>query len=236
MSALQGQRAVILFYRSVLLSADTAPITALANALKAEGLVPAALYVGSLKDGETAAWIRGQLAVLKPAVILNATAFSALGDDGASPLDIAGCPVLQVVTSSSPEEAWEASTRGLSASDLAMHVALPELDGRLLAGVISFKAERREGAFSRLAHAPHEERIKAVAGRAAAWARLAGKARGERRLGLILSNYPGADGRLAHAVGLDAPGFDAGHPRSAEGRGLLDRGQARERDAIIAPA
>jgi cobaltochelatase CobN len=205
MSALQGQRAVILFYRSVLLSADTAPITALANALKAEGLVPAALYVGSLKDAETAVWIRGQLAVHKPAVILNATAFSALGDDGASPLDIAGCPVLQVVTSSSPEEAWEASTRGLSASDLAMHVALPELDGRLLAGVISFKAERRDGGFSRLAHAPHEERIKAVAGRAAAWARLAGKARGERRLGLILSNYPGADGRLAHAVGLDAP-------------------------------
>ncbi|MDQ0392496.1 cobaltochelatase subunit CobN [Labrys monachus] len=198
-------RAVILFYRSVLLSADTAPITALVEALEARGLDTTALYVGSLKEGETAEWVRQQLAGLKPAILLNATAFSAIGDDGASPLDAAGCPVLQVVTSSSAEEAWAASTRGLSASDLAMHVALPELDGRLLAGVISFKAERQEGGFARLVHAPHAGRIEAVARRAAAWARLAAKARGERRIGLVLSNYPGVEGRLAHAVGLDAP-------------------------------
>ena len=198
-------KAVILFYRSILLSADTAPIEALVRALDAEGLAATALYVGSLKDGETAQWVRRQLEELKPAVILNATAFSALDDDGASPLDVAGCPVLQVITSSSAQEAWQASTRGLSASDLAMHVALPELDGRLSAGVISFKAEREEGTFTRLAHAPHDERIAAVAAKAAAWAKLATKARAERRLGLILSNYPGADGRLAHAVGLDAP-------------------------------
>lgn len=197
--------AAIFFYRSILLSADTAPIESLARALDAEGLAVSAFYVGSLKDGETAEWVRRQLEDLQPRVILNATAFSALDDDGASPLDVAGCPVLQVITSSSAQEAWEASTRGLSASDLAMHVALPELDGRLSAGVISFKAEREQGAFTRLAHAPHDERIAAVAAKAVAWAKLSTKARAERRLGLILSNYPGADGRLAHAVGLDAP-------------------------------
>jgi len=197
--------AVIIFYRSVLLSADTAPIAVLAEALASEGFAPTTLYVGSLKDAETAAWVRRKLGLLQPAVILNATAFSALDDDGASPLDAAGCPVLQVITSSSAEEAWEASSRGLSASDLAMHVALPELDGRLLGGVISFKAERMEGAFSRLVHEPHRERIAAVAAKAAAWARLAAKPRAERRLGLVLSNYPGAEGRVAHAVGLDAP-------------------------------
>ncbi|MFT4128478.1 cobaltochelatase subunit CobN [Labrys sp. (in: a-proteobacteria)] len=202
---MSAPQAAIFFYRSILLSADTAPIEALARALDAEGLAVSAFYVGSLKDGETAEWVRRQLEDLQPRVILNATAFSALDDDGASPLDVAGCPVLQVITSSSAQEAWEASTRGLSASDLAMHVALPELDGRLSAGVISFKAEREEGAFTRLAHAPHDERIAAVAAKAVAWTKLATKARAERRLGLILSNYPGADGRLAHAVGLDAP-------------------------------
>ena len=34
------------------------------------------------------------------------------------------------------EEAWRAASRGLSAADLAMHVVLPELDGRLFAGAI----------------------------------------------------------------------------------------------------
>jgi cobaltochelatase CobN len=215
----------ILFYRSILLSADTAPIAALADALNAQGLVATALYVSSLKDAETAAWIRQQLLALKPTVILNATAFSALDDDGSSPLDVADCPVLQVITASSAEEAWQASSRGLSASDLAMHVALPELDGRLGAGVISFKAEKQEGVFSHLAHRPHEERIQAVAAKAAAWARLAAKPRAERRLGLVLSNYPGADGRLAHAVGLDGPASTLAilDRLKAEGYAVADR-------------
>ncbi|MGG2478459.1 cobaltochelatase subunit CobN, partial [Rhizobium sp. BR5] len=35
--------------------------------------------------------------------------------------------------------------RGLNPSDLAMHVVLPELDGRILAGAISFKQARTDG-------------------------------------------------------------------------------------------
>jgi len=38
-------------------------------------------------------------------------------------------------------EAWASGQRGLAPADLAMHVVLPELDGRILAGAISFKAE-----------------------------------------------------------------------------------------------
>ncbi len=193
------------FYRSALLAADTAPVDALAAALGERGLDAAALFVGSLKDEESAAFVEAALARLRPAVILNATAFSAQREDGGTALDRAGCPVLQLVTAGSSEEAWAASPRGLSASDLAMHVALPELDGRLLAGTVSFKAEVEENGHRRAVHRPHAERIAAVADRAAAWARLAATPRPERRIALVLSNYPGAEGRLAHAVGLDAP-------------------------------
>ena len=35
--------------------------------------------------------------------------------------------------------AWQESPRGLGPADLAMHVVLPELDGRILAGAIAFK-------------------------------------------------------------------------------------------------
>ncbi|MDQ0472462.1 cobaltochelatase subunit CobN [Labrys wisconsinensis] len=217
--------AVIVFYRSILLAADTAPIDALARALGARGLAVTALFVGSLKDATTALWIERQLARLRPAVVLNATAFSARRDDGGAALDAAGCPVLQVVTAASSEEAWAASVRGLGATDLAMHVALPELDGRLLAGAISFKAEVEEGGIVRTVHAPHPGRIAAVADKAAAWARLAATPRGERRLALILSNYPGAEGRAAHAVGLDAPASTLAilDRLAAEGYAVSDR-------------
>ena len=54
-------------------------------------------------------------------------------------LDALDAPVLQVVLAGVGLEAWRASQRGLGPSDLAMHVALPEIDGRILTRAISFK-------------------------------------------------------------------------------------------------
>ncbi len=134
-------RAAIVLYRSHALSGDDRAVAALAAALRARGLAPRAWHVGSLKDPACAAGITEALRRLRPAVVLNATGFSARGADGASPLDAAGAPVLQLVLSASSREAWAASARGLSEADLAMQVVLPELDGRLLTAAIGFKAE-----------------------------------------------------------------------------------------------
>ena len=101
--------------------------------------------MGSLKDRDTVRLRRGDVARLAPHVVLNATAFSARLDDAPSPLEAAGAPVLQVVLAGSSREAWQSSSRGLSQTDLAMQVVLPELDGRLLTTAISFKAEQSDG-------------------------------------------------------------------------------------------
>ena len=203
-------RAVIVFYRSHLLSADVGPVHALAGALRARGLVVRAVFVDSLKAPGTAAWVAERLRAWGPAVVVNMTAFSARRDEGGgaagSPLDVAGGVVLQVVLSGSRREAWAESARGLSPTDLAMQVVLPELDGRLLAGVVSFKAETvRDEAlqYARTVHAPDADGVGLVADRAAGWARLAGTGVGERRVALVLSDYPGIGGQTGHAVGLD---------------------------------
>jgi cobaltochelatase CobN len=199
--------AAIVFYRAYLLAADLAPIEALARALDREGLNVRALYVGSLKDRDTANFVAAALCEWAPQVVLNATAFSARLDDAPSPLEAPGVPILQVVFSGSSREAWQNSPRGLSQSDHAMQVVLPELDGRLLTTAVSFKAEESEVAgleFARVAHRPAAEGIEAAARNASLWARLATTPRAERRLALVLSDYPGAAGQAAHAVGLDA--------------------------------
>ncbi len=200
--------AALVFYRSYLLSGDMAPINALAAAIAGHGMNVRALYVGSLKEPEAADFIARRLAAWRPAVVLNATGFSARRDgDAGSPLDTAGVPVLQLVLAGSTREAWAASKRGLSQTDLAMQVALPELDGRLLAGAISFKAEEAdvpELEYRRRAHTPDSAGIAAAAARAAGWVRLGRTAKLERRIAIILSDYPGAGGQIAHAVGLDA--------------------------------
>ena len=230
--------AAIVFYRAYLLAADLAPIEALARALDREGLNVRALYVASLKDRDTGNFVSATLRDWAPRVVLNATAFSARLDDAPSPLEAAGAPILQVVFAGSSREAWQDSPRGLSQSDLAMQVVLPELDGRLLTTAISFKAEESEVAgleFARVAHQPAAEGIAAAARSASLWARLATTPRSERKLALVLSDYPGAAGQAAHAVGLDAIASTAEILQLLKGEGF-DVGDALPDNASLVAA
>jgi cobaltochelatase CobN len=200
-------RALVTFYRSYLTAADTGPVDALIAALREEGFDACGAFVPSLKAPGVAAWLRAHLAQNSPAAIVNATAFSALGDDGTTPFDAASCPVFQVALSSARREDWAESLRGLSPGDLAMHVVLPEVDGRLFAGVVSFKSAAQRDPdlqFTHLAHRADEERVKSIAARVALWRRLAETPAAEKRLAIVLSNYPGRPHQIAHAVGLDA--------------------------------
>ncbi|MBO1325719.1 cobaltochelatase subunit CobN [Acetobacter sp. TBRC 12305] len=198
--------AVITFYRAYLTAADTDPIDALIRAMRERGFRAAGLFAPSLKAPDAARWVRTALREADASVVINATAFSARGEDGTSPLDATACPVFQVALSTARRNDWAESERGLSPADLAMHVVLPEVDGRVFAGVVSFKsAEERDPAlqFSRLMHRADGGRITAVADRVAAWHRLDATPAPQRKLAVILSTYPGRPDQMAHAVGLD---------------------------------
>ncbi len=142
-------------------------------------------------------------------MIVTTTAFAAgAGDDEASALDGVDAPVLQVVIATTRRAAWQESPRGLGPADLAMHVVLPELDGRILSGAIAFKDKLPSDdalGFTAFASRPEPDRIAMVADRIAALARLQLKPRSERRIALLMPDYPGAAGRTAYAVGLDVP-------------------------------
>jgi cobaltochelatase CobN len=210
-AALEPHKAVvpIVFYRAMLLAADTAPIDALCTALIDRGLAPAALFVPSLKDRDAAVFLRDAFARLRPAVIVTTTAFAAGGNaDETTPLDEPGVPVLQVVSATTRRAAWLDSPRGLGAADLAMHVVLPELDGRVLSGVIAFKDSLppQEGlSFTALGSRAEPDRVVIAADRIAALVRLRVLPRHERRIAVLMPDYPGAPGRTGYAVGLDVP-------------------------------
>ncbi|MGV6839933.1 MAG: cobaltochelatase subunit CobN [Planktomarina sp.] len=198
--------ALITFYRSYLVAGDLAPIKALYEALFAKGFHPAALFAPSLKSPMAAPWVARQVAHMKPAVIVNATAFSGRGSTGSSPLDASNAPVFQVALSTADHAAWGASDRGLSPADLAMHVVLPEVDGRIFAGILSTKETQAKDEvleFSRQMHQGIPERIRAISNRITAWHDL--KSAGKKPA-FVMSTYPGKPWNMAHAVGLDAIG------------------------------
>jgi cobaltochelatase CobN len=198
--------AAIVFYRSVLEGAQTAPIDALVDALDKRGIGTKAFYVASLKDRASVDTLQQGLAA--PDVILNATSFAVASGGGADPLAAHDCPVLQVVLSGSPEETWRDSSQGLSARDLAMNVVLPELDGRIMSRAISFKADSlwHDGTQCRIVtYREVPDRVEFVADLATNWARLRRTPVAHRKVAIILANYPNKDGRIANGVGYDTP-------------------------------
>jgi len=199
--------AVIVFYRALLAGGDTAGIDALRASLGSRGLNAVCVFVTSLKDQRSVAFLRAALLAHPPDVIINATSFAtATASDDAGVLSISDCPVLQVAQAGISKATWEASTRGLNPRDLAMNVVLPEVDGRIFANAIAFK-ERGENlaGFAPTIFQPIADRIDATADLALAWVRLRRSEPAERRVAIVLANYPNRDGHLANGVGLDTP-------------------------------
>ncbi len=203
--------AAIVFYRALVQAANTAPIDALVEALAARGLNPLPLFATSLKDGQSAAILGETLAAEPPDIILNGTAFAAATPGTAhrpGVLEAADCPVLQVIFAGNDEAAWRGDSRGLGVRDVAMNVALPEVDGRIITRAVSFKSAIRRDAVTEaeiVAYTPVADRIASVADLARNWARLRRTSPDARRIALVLANYPSRDGRIGNGVGLDTP-------------------------------
>ena len=203
--------AALVFYRALVQAGNTAPVDSLVQALKSRGLAVLPVYVSSLKDPVSRDTLAALFGKASPDIILNGTGF-AVATPGtervANPFDRAGCPVFQVVFSGGTEAAWESGSNGLSARDIAMNVALPEVDGRIFTRAVSFKSQSRRDEKTQcpiVTYSPRADRIAFVADLAARWVALRRKSPAERRLALIFANYPNRDGRIGNGVGLDAP-------------------------------
>ncbi|MAI58097.1 MAG: cobaltochelatase subunit CobN [Rhodobacteraceae bacterium] len=198
---------IMCFYLSFLTSADLDPLEKLSECLNNNGFEAIGLFAPSLKDTDASKWITEQIRLLKPAAIVNATAFSGIGPNGLSPLDVGGVPVFQMALATSTRKNWVKAERGLSPADLVMHVVLPEVDGRLNGGIGSFKQPSKRDQdleYSRFTHQADIGRMKALVDRLTAHVNLQSKKAKERVIALVLSTYPGKAWNMAHAVGLDA--------------------------------
>ncbi|MGZ2448464.1 cobaltochelatase subunit CobN [Rhizobium ruizarguesonis] len=201
----------ISFYRALVQSGETGPIEALIEALTTLGLRPLPVFAYSLKDPISTGILESVFSTLKPDVVINTTGFavSAPGADRQpTVLEANEAIVLQAILSASSREAWAASSQGLSARDLGMNVALPEVDGRVLARAVSFKTAVRYDALVEtniVASQADAGRVRYTAELAANWARLRKTSAGDRRIALVMANYPNRDGRLGNGVGLDTP-------------------------------
>ena len=207
-----GARVGVLLYRAHRQSADVQWCEALLTSLRHRGLAPRALWVSSLRDAAVQEAVQRLYRQQSVEVVITATSFASVqfseAGFGAPLWDQLNRPVLQMLSSGRPRDRWLNSFQGLDPVDLSLQVVLPELDGRVTT---------RIGAFREVDHAdphlctavkrlePDPDGLAWIADHARAWSELRSTPVQERRLGLVLANYPLRNGRLANGVGLDTP-------------------------------
>ncbi len=196
----------LIFYRAHYLSGNLEPIDALVSALAERGIRALPVFVQSLKEPEIIEALEDYFHEID--LLLNTTGFSIDSVEGKRFYQALDIPIFQVILASSSQVTWEAGTQGLSPRDVAMNVALPEIDGRIITRAISFKSEMTQDTQLEtpvITYQSEPTRVQFVAALAAHWIRLRRTPVQKRKIALILSNYPTKDGRLANGVGLDTP-------------------------------
>jgi cobaltochelatase CobN len=224
----------VAFYRSHWVTRNLAPVDALVRALEERGLNVRAVFGPNLTIMEAQGLLRPPLDVL-----IATTSFSTQGTRGSTTAPAGEVPVLQAVFSASSENVWAANVAGLSPRDLAMNVALPEFDGHLITTAVSFKntlAHDPALQTDLVRYTPRDDRVKHVADLARNWARLRSIPNAEKRVAILLANYPSKNARVGNAVGLDTPaslhalllalrqaGYDTGPTLPADGQALIEQ-------------
>lgn len=216
----------ICFYRSHRLTANTAFVDALCAAIEQAGANALAVWSYTLRrDGDghvpALALLGGRVDALITTML--ATGGSGAADAGAATGEGVGeqwqqwdatalaaldVPVLQAVCATASRASWLESDSGLSPLDAATQVAIPEFDGRILGGVISFKEREADHSPVGVAvarYVPDPERCARVAGLAVRSARLRHLPAQERRVALLLTSFPTKHAKVGMAVGLDTP-------------------------------
>ncbi|MDX1977540.1 MAG: cobaltochelatase subunit CobN [Pseudanabaenaceae cyanobacterium bins.68] len=200
----------ILFYRAHFLAGNLGVIDALCDQLLKFGIAPLPIFISSLKEPD----LQAELLNLCQGVglILNSTSFAIASLETDSPQvelwQALNLPVLQIIFSGGGKEHWQDSSQGMSPRDMAMNVVLPEVDGRIITRAVSFKAGLKTNAALQtevVGYEPELSRTQFVAELAANWLKLKHCPKSQRRIALVLANYPNRNGRIANGVGLDTP-------------------------------
>jgi len=210
--------ALLLLYRSHIQSGNTQAFDDLLALMAKENINALPVAIRSLKDPISLALINSLLESESIDIILNTTSFAAhhIEDTSSpihtkeetSPLFVKNIPVIQLILAANSQEDWQENPLGLRARDLAMNIALPEMDGRIISRAIAFKQLIQHDARCQMdiiSHCLQPERAKFCLDLAKKWMALAHKNNKDKRIALILANYPTKDGRIGNGVGLDTP-------------------------------
>ncbi len=195
--------------RSYLLAGNTAHYAAVVSALEARGLrvVPAFASALDARPAITRYFLHAN-GVSAIDALINLTGFSLVGgpayNDAAAAQAVLKTLDVPYLTLQSLEfqtiEEWQRDTRGLNPLQATLQIAIPELDGAIAPTV--FGGKGAPAANQPAASQPIAERVERVAERVSKLVAVRRKARADRKLAIILFNFPPNAGNTGSAAYL----------------------------------
>jgi magnesium chelatase subunit H len=236
MKAAEKGRVGVLLMRSYALSSNAGHYDGVISALEAKGLrvIPAFASGLDQREAVTRYFMKDGRADVD--VVVSLTGFSLVGgpayNDAKAAEELLASLDVPYVTAHPVEfqtlEQWDADPRGLLPVEATMMVAIPELDGGIWPMTFGGRSSTRGDAFRRDMF-EHAERAAMLAARVARLVTLRRKARAERKIGIVLFNFPPNAGTVGSAAylsvfrsllntmrGLADAGYDVEVPESAD--------------------
>jgi magnesium chelatase subunit H len=234
-TAVKGKVGVLLM-RSYALSSNAGHYDGVISALEARGLRVIPAFASGLDQREAVRRYFMKDGRADVDAVVSLTGFSLVGgpayNDAKAAEELLAALDVPYIAAHPVEfqtlEQWDADPRGLLPVEATMMVAIPELDGGIWPMTFGGRSSTRGDAFRRDMF-EHAERVAMLAARVSRLVALRRKTRGERKIGIVLFNFPPNAGTVGSAAylsvfrsllntmkGLAEAGYNVEVPESAD--------------------
>ena len=210
-----GIKIGIISYRSLFLANEIKLTNALNRELRKNGFSPKTIFVSSLKNDSIQKKISRIVKSKNIKLILTTTSFNSSINSYRNNKNInmnlfnkLKLPVFQILTSSSSKDSWHSSTIGLNSLDLLMQIIIPEFDGRITTLPLAFKETKSINKTLCSEITNYEVNLfglKWLTKLVSNYLKLSSLKNKDKKVCLVISNYPIKNSRIANGVGLNTP-------------------------------
>ena len=205
-------KVAIILYKSLLNSSDLEYPKKINSILRKHGLSPCSLFVENIREKIIQSKIQNICIKNDVTAIITTTSFSSTKSQDFSAESILwdklNIPIFQLLSSTNSRKEWSISSLGLNPLDLTLQVVMPEIDGRIITRPCAFKTiDTLNTNLSTNIYKlkPDVRNLSWCIEFIKSWIKLARLENKDKKITIVLANYPIKNGRIANGVGLDTP-------------------------------
>ena len=201
----------IISYKSLFLANEIELNSELIKILREHGYSPKTFFVSTLKNVDIHEKLLKFIKEQNIKLLITTTSFDSSlkkSDQIINLFEKIRLPILQILTSSRSKNEWLNSSIGMNSIDLLMQIVIPEFDGRITTRPCAFKeiSSINDQLCSEITSYKIDDiGIKWVIKFINNYIKLSSLKNFDKKVTLVISNYPVKNGRIGNGVGLNTP-------------------------------